>query len=1303
MQRRRLKKKRNVPEALGNRVCGVWPYVAVLVFDAFLHAIFFFLYGQTIQSFFRLFFSFIFFIYPLYYVADALWSLRPSVCAILSGQIQINRKYYMNTVQKKVRRDKLFPVTISVPVYTESNEIIFETLRQSVAAVRRYREVCGKEANVVVSDDGLAPLLGESLNEEKLTQLVRIRDGPAAALLTQQELKAAERIVFYREHGISFVARPQAGRGGLFKKASNLNYTLQLGNALAGGASLECLFGEDGAFAGGYAEGEIVIHEVILLLDKDSGVKEKVIEAIVPEFASDERLAYVQCATNAANLAENYYTCSIGYQVNNLFHNIWPCKAMQGFFVPLVGHNVFLRKSILEKSGLWSENRVSEDYDKAICLYSMGYHGKYAQLKGLEFTEYVSRTFTEETARQRRYAYGLFEMVFDGTLAPGKARGCDVFFMILYFFSMINQVLLLPTVLLESYFGNIHLLWAGFLLCMLSFLSLPPLRGLVMRRCLPKEHTETFRHTLLLALSYVGHSFSFLAGACRYLANKIRENRKPFPATNVDQVEYRFVDGVKLLAEYIRKNPWLPIPVFLCFDRGIFLLTNRSLDPMTKLAYCYILFCAVLVPVLLTPQIFSGLGRKTAALESAKTGGAGHAMSKNTAGSAFQSSRQKIEGRDAAYAGAEGSVFSLPQGDVGDRMSASNNRHEAKTTGAIGLPSESSEQFLAFYQETLQALLPDENMPEELLSEYVFESCLRKDPEGRKELYLLRRKADDKKALLRITKDYPQEDALEEARLLAGLDHPCIPKLYAAYEKDERNYLVREYVEGRALSDIVSSGGSLAADDIFGITLKIADILHYLHTQTPPVIHRDIKPQNIIAGKDGKIYLIDFGIARVHKEERRQDTSVVLTLDYASPEQYGFEQTTPLSDIYSLGVVILFLATGRTARADLEAQIINNRLRNLIEQCIAFNPKARFQSAAQIRDYILQNKKRRASGRKRKAVAAAVLLAASVGLSALSHGAAFVTEKKHAEKRGYERGFANGYTDGYEAAPVFYRNRTEVGQKRGSSFGNMAVSGGAFASGSEGAVFYLADGGISRMSANGAEHELFVEDENAAALSCDNGWLYYSSGDRMVQTNIYTQASDLLCEDLPGMLYVTENDFYILAEDGLHQLDIETGETAGLNYPADYQSLNVDGETIYFINGDDLALYRADTAGDALTMLSDDKCRSVCLFGTDLYCSVYKDITGHLIRIDSVTGEAGMLLEVDAALLNVFDSGIYYLDLADRTINRCSFDGRTREKISKNRADDYNIAGDWIFYHNGADGGRLWCVRLDGSNDHPVP
>ena len=86
-----------------------------------------------------------------------------------------------------------------------------------------------------------------------------------------------------------------------------------MGNELSEGKKLEDLIGEGGFFEGAYAEGDIITNEIILLLDKDSGVKERIMEAILPEFATDEKLAYVQCATNAGNLYENYYTYATAF------------------------------------------------------------------------------------------------------------------------------------------------------------------------------------------------------------------------------------------------------------------------------------------------------------------------------------------------------------------------------------------------------------------------------------------------------------------------------------------------------------------------------------------------------------------------------------------------------------------------------------------------------------------------------------------------------------------------------------------------------------------------------------------------------------------------------------------------------------------------------------------------------------------------------------------------------------------------------------------------------------------------------
>ncbi len=1267
VKKNRTRRAKRIPETLGNGICGVWPYVASLALNAFIHVGLFFLYGMSIQSLFRLLVSFIFFIYPFYYLADVLWSLRPSVCDILSGVTRINRKHYMNVARSEVERSSYFPVTISIPVYTEENAVIFETIRGSIAAAKRYQQYSGLSANIIVSDDGLAPLLGGICSRDIADDLMH-RFSSNSNQLSEKEMKAAERIAFYRRSGVAFVVRPAQGRAGLFKKASNLNYTIRLGNATVQGNALGDLTRAGGTFEGGYAEGDIETREIILLLDKDSGVKEKIIEAVVPEFASDDKLAYIQCATVAINMSDNYFSYATGHQTNNLFHNIWPCKALQGFFVPLVGHNAFIRKSILEKSGLWSENKVSEDFDKAIGFYNMGYHGKYAQLNGLEFTEYVSRTFAEETGKQHRYSYGLFEMIFDGTIVLGRTRKCDAFYMFLYFFSIINEIMLIPTVLLECYFGNIHLLWAGFITCNVFFVILPCIRGFVMRSRFPEDKIEKFPHTVIVAISFVGHAFSMLAGACRYLANKIKLNMKSFPSTSVDELDGRFTEGLRLIAEFVRKNKGFLLIAVLCIDRGLFLITRKGIAPVTIIIYCYILFGTVLAPVLLTPQLFSGIRPRTIVQLAP-----------------INSSQRIISLAPSRAKGREPMQVSSPK-----IIPSSNPEYFGSDVNS----------FLNAYNATLNETISCEGMPEALIHRYAFESCIRKDENGKKEIYLLRRKQDGIKAILRVTKDYPEEDALEEAKILSSFDHPGIPKVFETYEKDGKKYIVREYIAGRSLYDIVRAKGVLSVKDIFGVVLKITEILRYLHAQTPPVIHRDIKPQNIIVGYDGSIHLIDFGISRVHKEESTQDTSVVLTLDYAPPEQFGFEQTSPLTDIYSLGVVILFMATGHVSRSDLEAKVVNNRLRNLIERCIAFDPKSRIQSVEVIDHFITREKSHRRTSR--RIAIAACLVTMMVLPSLLSYGIGNKLGKDKGVQVGYKSGFDIGYVDGYEDAPIVKIGDMDEDATRGNRPGNMAIEGGAFAAQGADSVFYVLDGDIIKMSEKGTEGDVIVRGQNAQALSYMNGWLYYSSGSKIMQTNIYTLDRDILREDMVGKLHLVNSKYYIAGEDGFYSLDIADGSIKKRSDLFPCRWVNVDKDKIVFVYGKDSALYSMDINSFKVRRLLDGECKNVCLFEGDIYCSTVKNGHEELIRVDANTGNTTFIAELSASMINVTGRGIYYIDRFEETIHLCSLDGQYRSKITSSRAIDFNIAGEWIFYHNDDDGGRLWCVRLDGTNDHQL-
>lgn len=165
---------------------------------------------------------------------------------------------------------------------------------------------------------------------------------------------------------------------------------------------------------------------------------------------------------------------------------------------------------------------------------------------------------------------------------------------------------------------------------------------------------------------------------------------------------------------------------------------------------------------------------------------------------------------------------------------------------------------------------------------------------------------------------YPQEvqagieSFKREAHLLAGLQHPNLPSIYDHFEQNQRWYLVMSFIQGETLQDYLKyiPGGKMPLEEVLKIGIELCTVLHYLHTYQPPIIFRDLKPSNIMRNKNGHIYLIDFGIARHFKPGQEKDTSSYASPGYAAPEQYGRAQTTPRSDIYSLGATLYHLLSG---------------------------------------------------------------------------------------------------------------------------------------------------------------------------------------------------------------------------------------------------------------------------------------------------------------------------------------------------------------------------------------------------------
>lgn len=259
------------------------------------------------------------------------------------------------------------------------------------------------------------------------------------------------------------------------------------------------------------------------------------------------------------------------------------------------------------------------------------------------------------------------------------------------------------------------------------------------------------------------------------------------------------------------------------------------------------------------------------------------------------------------------------------------------------------EQFLREYQEqVLDSLM----LPPEWSARYTAQSCLK---DGERQVYLL----CDESGLPAVLKIQPagREDALrQEYDLLRELHHPQIPRPMDYLEWQGREYLVREYVEGISLAEWVDAQGPRTPRQAREAALSLCRVLEDLHSQEPPVICRDVKPQNVIRDGAGRCHLIDLGAARRYRTERREDTVFLGTQATAPPEQFGYQQTDQRSDVYSLGMLMRFLLTG--GYDPLPRLPGRGALARIIRRCTAFDPQDRYPSVRAV-SRALQGRRRR--------------------------------------------------------------------------------------------------------------------------------------------------------------------------------------------------------------------------------------------------------------------------------------------------------------------------------------------------------
>lgn len=166
---------------------------------------------------------------------------------------------------------------------------------------------------------------------------------------------------------------------------------------------------------------------------------------------------------------------------------------------------------------------------------------------------------------------------------------------------------------------------------------------------------------------------------------------------------------------------------------------------------------------------------------------------------------------------------------------------------------------------------------------------------------------------------------------------PHLPQIMEAAEQDGQTAVLEEYVQGDTLAELLM-GARLTEREARQVAMQLCQALHVLHSMG--AVHRDVKPENVILrGSDA--VLIDFDAARIYKDESESDTQVLGTTGFAAPEQYGIFQSDERADIFSLGVLLNIMLTGKHPSREMAA----GKMGRIVRKCTMTAPEQRYQSA----------------------------------------------------------------------------------------------------------------------------------------------------------------------------------------------------------------------------------------------------------------------------------------------------------------------------------------------------------------------
>lgn len=286
-------------------------------------------------------------------------------------------------------------------------------------------------------------------------------------------------------------------------------------------------------------------------------------------------------------------------------------------------------------------------------------------------------------------------------------------------------------------------------------------------------------------------------------------------------------------------------------------------------------------------------------------------------------------------------------------------------------------------------------LPEDMQEHWTVYECLKESEDS--STFLVKETATGILCVLKWGRNRQAEflrNEMEIMEKMADRKLSGIPKAYRIFEENGEVYLVREYIEGMSLAQMVLQKGGISEAEICRISRKICQTAEQFQNPDEPMIHRDIKPENIVVTPGGEVVFIDFGTMRSYKKDGSHDTFVVGTRGTAAPEQYGYTQTDQRTDVYAIGQTMLYMVSESYEMNQLSECAVSRRMKKIIEKACSFEPDKRYGDAAQLRRAV---EKCQANNRKKvykKAGAVFGLIAAGYILAIFSPDGTVIENKR---------------------------------------------------------------------------------------------------------------------------------------------------------------------------------------------------------------------------------------------------------------------------------------------------------------------